>query len=253
MNIDPLLTEFLKDRNISQETVSRIRKRIDAAMLDKIQNQPLNLNMSPNTLVANEAVQFIERHPMFTAGMSKAEVDADLAMVSEILQWTSSHPYLASGVSIPASIVAGVLLRSRAENSSIDEDRFNELLGLTTLLSISGFAAVLYGSGFFSNFAIPYEFRPFLILFGSLSLVGITKWMADSDQAMLQTPQQTTNDKAALAENGGIDLNARNLRVDIAKEGSGIDMKFNPAVSAAFRRRWVIKSGNRRFGAVEWV
>jgi phosphoglycerate kinase len=43
-------------------------------------------------------------------------------------------------------------------------------------------------------------------------------------------------DRAALAEPGGIDLNAKNMGLDIFKEGQGVEMKFNPAMVAEFQR-----------------
>ena len=43
-------------------------------------------------------------------------------------------------------------------------------------------------------------------------------------------------DKVTLAVNGGIDLNAKHMGLDISKEGAGVRMKFDAASIAEFQR-----------------
>ncbi|MBF0123372.1 MAG: YdcF family protein [Candidatus Omnitrophica bacterium] len=57
---------------------------------------PLKLKMNLGVVAVSDAVAFIERHPMLTAGYTQEEVKAEMAMVSEALQWISQHPYLGS-------------------------------------------------------------------------------------------------------------------------------------------------------------
>ena len=42
--------------------------------------------------------------------------------------------------------------------------------------------------------------------------------------------------QSSVVDNGGIDLNAKNMEMDVAKDGRGVEMTFDPAMVAEFRR-----------------
>ncbi len=65
-----------------------------------------------------------------------------------------------------------------------------------------------------------YHFLPRMI--NALSVVG----GKNADEAM----------KANEAFPGGIDLNSKNMSLDVAKDGQGIEMKFDPAMVAEFQK-----------------
>ncbi|NTV29284.1 MAG: hypothetical protein HGA80_04300 [Candidatus Omnitrophica bacterium] len=48
--------------------------------------------------------------------------------------------------------------------------------------------------------------------------------------------QKTEGQGSDKAMNGGIDLNAKNMGLDVAKDGKGIEMKFDPAMVAEFQK-----------------
>jgi len=50
------------------------------------------------------------------------------------------------------------------------------------------------------------------------------------------SPGSGKSDRAALASPGGIDLNAKNMGLDVTKDGQGIEMKFDPAMVAEFQK-----------------
>ncbi|MFH0754345.1 MAG: hypothetical protein V2A70_07255, partial [Candidatus Omnitrophota bacterium] len=54
--------------------------------------------------------------------------------------------------------------------------------------------------------------------------------------AQVLAQRMENSDNAALAVNGGIDLNAQNMGLDVTKNGKGVDIKFDPAMVAEFRK-----------------
>ena len=47
---------------------------------------------------------------------------------------------------------------------------------------------------------------------------------------------QGKQDSALIAKNGGIDLNARNMGLEVAHDGKGIEMNFDPAMVSEFQK-----------------
>jgi hypothetical protein len=70
---------------------------------------PLNLKASLDTADIFKAVQEFSSHSLFTVGMTKQEIDADAAMLNEMLQLASNYPIL-GGIILGSVLATGVSL-----------------------------------------------------------------------------------------------------------------------------------------------
>ena len=82
---------------------------------------------------------------------------------------------------------------------------------------------------------IHFDRNPAVIDKEILALVDrIMEQMEGQDHA--QVPDNTQKTDVYESANGGIDINGKNLNLDVAREGQGIEMKLDPAMVAQFQR-----------------
>ncbi len=75
------------------------------------------------------------------------------------------------------------------------------------------------------------------IIYGENETSVVTRELSKADaEKKIEDMASTTGEKRSPQDLGGIDLNARNMGLEVARDGKGVDMKFDPAMVAEFQK-----------------